>query len=69
MFPFPLSLPKCRLLNVGALRTKKFQIHAPKALLGVLPVKNLCTAKTIVSKIQADLISKVINESETSGES
>ena len=56
------------LINVGAFTTKKFQLQAPKALLGLLPVRNL-QQKTIVSKILADLISKVIDESEKIGES
>ena len=45
---------------MGTFRTKKFQQQAPKALLGLLPVRNL-QQKTIVSKILADQISKVID--------
>ena len=51
---------KCRLLNVGTFRAKKFQLQAPKALLGLFPVRNLS------KKLLVDLISKLIDESEKS---
>ena len=51
-----------------AFRTKKFQLQAPKAFLGLLCLRNILQ-KTIVGKILADLISKVIDKLEKIGES